>query len=680
LAPLCYRASAPATCPFGSYSLDPNGTTCSQPGGASDSDKNAGACPANATIQTAHPINVGTGNKVLVERDVEFGLLAFGRTYNSQVRRTGPVAAPTWTHTFSRQIALSGTDRAYLVRPDGRIISAVLSNAAITAGQQTWSVEGNPSGRLERLFDPANQPISWRFVADDDTTENYSSSGSLTSLVKRSGVVQTLAYSDGTPASGFLLDAAGDPTATPLPAGVLIRVTDSYARSLSFGFSTELKLVRITDSAGGQTGYAYDAAGNLARVSYPDGRSRQYLYNESALTNGSSQPHALTGIVDETGHRLASYTYDSIGRATSSARWADAAQTVAVDRAQLVYEVDGQGMPLSTTVTDGLGTARSYGFTSVLGVVKDISASQPGHGACGPPRGKTRSYDANGNVVSITDWNDGVTQYRHDLARNLETSRTEGLKNQAGSIVATADTRTITTSWHASYRLPFEVKEYGGGIDAGGTPTGTLIKTTRHSYDASGNLLQKDEIAGAITRTWRRTYTTYGRVLTATDPNGKTTTTSYHPDDDPDLGRRGNIATVTNAAGHITRYIAYNAHGQPTQIIDPNGLVTDLTYDLRMRLTSRKVGNEITSFSYDPRGLLTSVTLPDGASVTYIYDAAHRLTAIQDHKGNRVVYTLDAMGNRINEQLTDPGGTLVRNIARSIDALNRVQQMIGGVQ
>jgi hypothetical protein len=35
------------------------------------------------------------------------------------------------------------------------------------------------------------------------------------------------------------------------------------------------------------------------------------------------------------------------------------------------------------------------------------------------------------------------------------------------------------------------------------------------------------------------------------------------------------------------------------------------------------------------------------------------------------------MGNRINEQLTDPGGTLVRNIARSIDALNRGQQVIG---
>jgi YD repeat-containing protein len=259
-----------------------------------------------------------------------------------------------------------------------------------------------------------------------------------------------------------------------------------------------------------------------------------------------------------------------------------------------------------------------------------------------------------------------------------------------------AGARVISTQWHPDWRFETRIAEpkkittitYNGQgatcapstVLVDGKPPAVVCSRSEQATTDETGASGFGATTSGTARTWSYTYTTYGRVLTATDPNGKTTTTSYHPDDDPDLGRRGNIATVTNAAGHITRYIAYNAHGQPTQIIDPNGLVTDLTYDLRMRLTSRKVGNEITSFSYDPRGLLTSVTLPDGASVTYIYDAAHRLTAIQDHKGNRVVYTLDAMGNRINEQLTDPGGTLVRNIARSIDALNRVQQMIGGVQ
>ena len=69
--------------------------------------------------------------------------------------------------------------------------------------------------------------------------------------------------------------------------------------------------------------------------------------------------------------------------------------------------------------------------------------------------------------------------------------------------------------------------------------------------------------------------------------------------------------------------------------------------------------------------------MPDGASLTYTYDAAHRLIAIADHQGSRVDYTLDAMGNRISERATDNGGTLVKNIQRSIDALNRVQQQTG---
>ena len=50
---------------------------------------------------------------------------------------------------------------------------------------------------------------------------------------------------------------------------------------------------------------------------------------------------------------------------------------------------------------------------------------------------------------------------------------------------------------------------------------------------------------------------------------------------------------------------------------------------------------------------------------------------VNHHKGNRVVYTLDAMGNRITEKTKDSAGVLVGNIARVIDALNRVQQVTG---
>jgi len=59
---------------------------------------------------------------------------------------------------------------------------------------------------------------------------------------------------------------------------------------------------------------------------------------------------------------------------------------------------------------------------------------------------------------------------------------------------------------------------------------------------------------------------------------------------------------------------------------------------------------------------------------------AHRLTQVDDSAGNRVGYTLDAMGNRTAENWKDGGGTLKKTLSRTIDALNRVQQVVGGMQ
>ena len=70
-------------------------------------------------------------------------------------------------------------------------------------------------------------------------------------------------------------------------------------------------------------------------------------------------------------------------------------------------------------------------------------------------------------------------------------------------------------------------------------------------------------------------------------------------------------------------------------------------------------------------------TQPDGTWAAYTYDAAHRLTDVADNQGNSVHYTLDAMGNRTQEDYKDPSGTLRRTITRVIDALNRVQTVSG---
>jgi YD repeat-containing protein len=140
----------------------------------------------------------------------------------------------------------------------------------------------------------------------------------------------------------------------------------------------------------------------------------------------------------------------------------------------------------------------------------------------------------------------------------------------------------------------------------------------------------------------------------------------------------GNLISVTNALGHLTALSNYDLHGRAQRITDPNGLVTTLAYDLRGRLMSRNVGGQMTVYSYDGVGQLTKVTLPDASSVSYTFDSAHRLTRIVDNLGNTIVYTLDGIGNHIQEQVFDPNGTLSQSRARVYDGFNRLVQDIGG--
>jgi YD repeat-containing protein len=71
------------------------------------------------------------------------------------------------------------------------------------------------------------------------------------------------------------------------------------------------------------------------------------------------------------------------------------------------------------------------------------------------------------------------------------------------------------------------------------------------------------------------------------------------------------------------------------------------------------------------------VTLPDASYLNYGYDPARRLTEISDNLGNRIVYTLDNMGNRTSEEVRDPANVLAQKRSRVYNALNRLFQELG---
>lgn len=583
----------------------------------------------NCGIQTAHPIHVASGNKFLAESDFVAagqGGLRFERFYNhggvpeTQSDWWGAHwhthIGRLWRHTYDRSIfhVVSGaitTASAY--RADGKVLAFNLYNGGYTSQKDV-------DDRLEKTT------AGWKLTTSNDDVELYDDEGKLLSITTRGGLVQTLAYE----------------------GGLLAGVTDSFGRALRFRYDAASRLIEMTDPAGGIFAYAYDATGNVTSVTYPDAKVRTYVYNEPVNTSNTNQPSALTGIIDENNVRFSTWRYDATGRAIYSG------QANGANATSLSF---GSG---SSTVTDALGQARTYRYSPVQGVNKITGVSSVCRG-CGLPASQT--YDTNGNLASRTDFNGNVTSYSFDLARNLQTSRTEA----AGS----ARARTIATSWHPVYRIPTSITEPN--------------RTTTLSHDSVGNVLTRTvtdtSVSPTVSRTWTYTYDSFGRVLTEDGPRtdvSDVTTYSYH--ECTTGGRCGQLKSITNALGHVITYDAYHPNGQPTQVTDANGRVTTLAFDARQRMTDRCVGSylpacsggELSHLEYWPTGQLRKAVNADGSYNEFTYDDAHRLIGIRDGANNTIAYTLDAMGNRILENTYDPGLVLKRTHARVFNTLNQL--------
>lgn len=631
--------------------------------------------------------------------------LKLERTYNSGGATPSTIQNTVWGSQWR------GTyDRSIVVNSNSVITTATVRR---DGGQQyyfnlangVWVGDADVVGTLLQLANASG----WSYTNESDEKETYNAAGQLVSITNRAGQTQTLTYSDGTassPNGGYVLDASGAPTATILPAGRLIRVTDPANRTLQFGFDATGRVVKVTDPIVGAYLYTYSVTAstdNLASVTYPDNKVRTYLYGETANVSstpnaGISYAHSLTGIVDENNNRYASWTYDAAGLVTSSEHGAFGS---GIDHVGLSYGTPDANGNSTTIVTDPRSNVRSYGFSTLLGVVKNTGITgQPCNGC-----NATVTHDANGNVASRTDFNGNTSCYTYDPARDLEVVRVEGLSPGTAcpatlsSYVPSAATgsveRKITTLWRASLRLPTVVAEpkritsyvYNGDVVGsaavtcsykadGTTPVpGVLCRMTiQPTSDTTGAQGLSAAAISSPPRVTSYTYNAAGQVLTADGPRTDVADITHYTYD-----TQGNLLTVSNSLNQVNTLGGYDANGRPGTITDPNGLVTSLTYDPRGRLTSRVTGGETTSYTYDGVGQLLTVTAPSGATYTYSYDAAHRLTGIADNLGNHIHYTLDAMGNRTQEQILDAASNIVQTHSRTFDALNRLYQDIGAV-
>ncbi|TPQ26258.1 hypothetical protein C2U68_11950 [Methylomonas koyamae] len=548
--------------------------------------------------------------------------MRFARYYNSGAWNVNGVLGYGWSDQYSPSLEIL-TGKIFIHQADGRAEWFTLTNG-------TWS--GDADSRLRLTQDGGGYTLT----DAAGTVERYDNGGRIQSRTETNGRVTAFAY-----------DASQR----------LSSVTGPFGHTLQLSYDSANRIARATFPDGLFSQYQYDSQGNLSQATYQDGSIRRYHYENTTF------PHALTGITDENGARFATWSYDSQGRANLSQHAGGAEQV------SLVYNSDN-----STDVTDSLSTARHYTFQNVLNVLKLTGLRQPGATGGGTAT-QTRSYDANGNLASQTDFNGNLSCYAYDLSRNLETVRLEGLPAGSGcpanlaayNPTAGSSIRKVSTQWHASYRLPTQIDEAG--------------RRTSFSYDTGGNLLRKTvtDTASQQSRSWSYTYNSLGQILTADGPRtdvSDVTTYRYYTDT-ASTHHIGDLWQISNALGHTTTFTAYDANGRPLGLTAANGLVISFAYDARGRLTQKNVGGNITRYDYDPAGNLTKVTRPSGVFFRYTYDAAHRLTDITDALGGRIHYTLDAIGNRTKEEILDSSGTVVKTRSRVFDALSRLQQDIG---
>jgi RHS repeat-associated protein len=613
------------------------GCACGGSGGASNSG--GGDSGTSRTLGGPNPVDASNGNEFLAEVDYTGtgnNRLKFVRSYNSLAAYARIVAAVSpgavypeitgvaWAATYFQSLSFvvvadsANTYSAiYAFRPDGRML-------IFKEYQGVYTPEGDVADSLAKT-----DAGLWQYQTADDTVETYSADGRLLSISARGQAPVTVNYRPGA--------VAGD-----LP----LSVSDAFGHALQFSYTTDpsagTRLGSITDPSGQTVQYGYGGYGNganLTLVTYQDGSTRQYAY-------GTYTYSSLTGITDEANVQYVTFSYNSFGDHVLSTQLAGGVGSYS-------FSYDSG----SVAVKDPLGTTRTYNQQLKWGVYRTAGLTTPCPGC---NEDAARVFDDNGNITQRTDFNGHQTVYTYDITTNQEISRTEAY--------GTANARTISTQWNPSYSVPTQITEPN--------------RTTSFSYDENGNLLTSTvtdtSVTPNVSRTWAYTYDTYGRKLTAdgprTDVSDVTTYTYYTCTTGFECGQ---LHTVTDAAGNVTTYNGYDAHGQPLSITDPNGVLTALVYDARMRLISRTTAGETTAFAYYPTGLLQAVTLPDGSSVRYSYDGAHRLTQIADGAGNSMQYALDAMGNRIGESAYDPNNVLSHAVSRVYNTLSELSQTVG---
>ncbi|QWF18238.1 putative Ig domain-containing protein [Lysobacter capsici] len=557
--------------------------------------------------------------------------------YDAQGRQTGRLDAEGYLTEYSYDLA-------------GRRIRSVAYATVTAAAQQA-------NGGLNDLRPASSgndQTTRWFYDGRGNLVATLDAEGYLTEYVHDTKHLQRASKAYALKLGGL----SGNESLATLRASAAA----GGVRETRISYDSAGRVIAEQNPEGTVTRYTYDAQGNPIRsevaadtTEVREGRMRYNVFGELiGELHGEGAARVLPGMTEAQLDALYAqygvrHSYNSLGQRSESI---DAAGN------KTWYFYDASGRPTFTVK----GVASASGVANAQGEVVE-----------------TR-YNAFGEAIETTAYTGRITLAtagsRDSVASAITTlayvagsdSRRSVSYNHRGQVVGSVDAENAATRY--TYNAFGErIRE----ISAFGSPAALTVET---DYDRRGLATARREgVGSAVARAQGWTYDAFGRVTTAVDARGIATTYSYDR-----LGRQltarqtvlnreevvstsydayGRVLSVTDAMGRTTTS-AYDTANRTTTVTTPEGVSVTTTFNRhgqQVNVATPLPGGTVanTSYLYDRDGNLKSTTDALGRADSNEYDARGLLSATVDRTGRRVELRYDAVG-RLLQRIEDPAG------------------------
>ncbi len=615
------------------------------PAPAAGARRSATRLPFGVSGTASLSVDVGTGNALFTDQLLTLpgvtGDVGVALSYNSSA--FGSSVPSAVTGGSGSGWGISGFDQRLVANADGSVTyygPAELTGvfvAGATAGSYV-----TPSQFRAKLT--AVTGGGWTLGGHGSgSTLTFTAAGRLTSVKDRNANLTSFTYtSTGLPAS--VVSSRGAAAARTVTVGTssgrvtsLTQTSGALTRTVTLGYSSLGHLASVTDSAGGVTRFAGAAgadSGQLVSVTNPAGVATSLTYSGIKATE-VVQANTATGSPGASVTRL---SYPSATQTVVADPTTDQTQAVTVVPHTTYALTGGQ---LVSSATDPDGHARSATYTSL----SNLATSTPAAGGA-----TSFSYGANGgeSLTSVASpggatssaayTNTGASQYLPSSRTGDDGNATKYTYNGAGNQLSTAQGTGPAAS--VTYNAD-------GTPATSASPGAAAGVQTAFGYDTTHQLTSTTSPTGSTLGARAYTWDGFGRLATATDGRGNTTTYTY------DAADRITRVDYSDTATHDVTY-TYDTLGRVTSRVDGAGTTTN-TWDSLGRLLStvNTAGGGTITYRYDTAGALVSKADATGKT-TYAYDPAHELTAMTYPKGSgtaTIGFANDAEGRRTDTWL-----------------------------